>query len=140
MDDSTDTDALRRYQEAALAILARGSATLEHGPEAVLAAAAGLRTELSAALGGYQRFKHQRIFDPAIASGDEHRAALARHMKIACIAAGEMFRSHMSRWTPDRIVAEWDRYRPAARLTANQLRRHVMTESESITEMLEAYG
>lgn len=69
----TDADALRRHQEAALAVLARGVACLNDGPEAMLSANADLRGELAHVLGGYQRFKHERIFDPAIASGDRHR-------------------------------------------------------------------
>lgn len=140
MDHSPELDELRRRQEAALGVLGRGAATLEDGPEAVLAASPALRAELAAALGGYQRFKHERIFDPAIASGDDQRAALARHMKVACIAAGEVFRTHQDRWTRDRIAGDWNNYKAAARLTINQLRRHVASESEGIAELIETYG
>lgn len=61
-------------------------------------------------------------------------------MKIACISAGEVFRVHMSRWEPDRIAADWTGYRAAARLTANQLRRHVRTEAEGIADLIAAYA
>ena len=95
---------------------------------------------MAEALGGYQRFKHERIFDPAIASGDRQRAVLARHMKVACISAGEVFRVHMGKWDADRIAADWRNYQIAARLTANQLRRHIMTEAEGIADLLAAYA
>lgn len=140
MTSHIDQDALRRHQEIALGILSRGAECLDRGPAAVLADGVGLRRELGDALREYQLFKHERIFDPAIGSADEHRAALARHMKVGCIAAGEVFRAHMNRWTADQIATDWVHYKPAARLTVNQLRRHIVTEGEGITELLETYG
>ena len=140
MASFTDSDELHRHQEQALAVLAREVACLEKGPDAVLAAGASLHAELGVVLGGYQRFKHQRIFDPAIASGDHQRAVLARHMKVACISAGEVFRVHRAKWSLERIVAEWPDYTVAARLTTNQLRRHIKTEAEGIADLLAAYA
>jgi hypothetical protein len=140
MDRITDLDALRRHQQAALELLSHAVTCLEAGPEVVMAASPTLRRELGEVLGAYQRFKHERIFDPLIQSDDEQRAALARHMKVACIAAGEIFRTHMQRWRSDQIAAEWSHYRPSARLTANQLRRHIVTEGEGITELIETYA
>ena len=135
-----DLDILRRHQEAAIGVLTRAVDCLDQGPAAVLAASAELRREFDEILGAYQIFKHERVFDPAIGSGDEHRAALARHMKVGCIAAGEVFRAYMSRWTVDQIASDWVHYRPAARLTVNQLRRHIVAEREGIVELIETYG
>ena len=136
----TDTDQLRRHQERVLDVLRRGVAAVDDGPATMLPSNAGLRAEMADALGGYQRFKHGHIFDPAIASGDRQRVVLARHMKISCISAGEVFRVHMAHWTPERIAADWPGYKAASRLTANQLRRHVVTEAEGIADLLAAYA
>ena len=140
MDHVTDSQELHRHQSRALTILARAVASFEEGPRALLVASAGIRAELGEALGGYQRFKHEHIFDPAIASGDEQRVVLARHMKVACISAGEVFRVHMATWSPERIAADWTNYAVAARLTVNQLRRHIRTEAEGIADLLTAYA
>ena len=140
MTASIDLEALRRHQELALGILSRGVAALEQGPAATVAAAPQVRQELGDALRAYQIFKHERIFDPAIASGDEQRAQMGRHMKIACISAGEVFRAHLKRWDAAAIVADWARYKPAARLTANQLHRHIRTESDGIADLIQAYS
>lgn len=140
MTHMIDRDALRRHQEAALGVLARGAACIADGQEAVLANKPQLRREMADVLDAYQRFKHDRIFDPAIRSGDEQRAALARHMKVGCIAAGEVFRAHGRQWKADAIVADWPRYKASARLTVNQLRRHIVTESEGIAELIDVYG
>jgi len=74
-----------------LGVLARGAACILARQEAVLANKPELRREMADALDAYQRFKHRRIFDPAIRSGYEERAALAPHMKVGRIAAGEVF-------------------------------------------------
>ena len=140
MTSAHDIAALRHHQEASLGVLARGVERLADGREAMLAANSGLREEMIATLFGYQRFKHEHIFDPAIASGEAERVAWARHMKVICISAGEVFRTHMTKWDHDRIAADWDGYRTASRLTANQLRRHMMTEAEGIAELLAAYA
>ena len=140
MTDAADRDALRHHQAAATDVLRRGVACLADGPQAMVPANAGLRAEMAVVLSEYQQFKHARIFDPAIASGDRQRAVLARHMKIACISAGEVFRVHQLQWTPDRIAADWRGYAVAARLTANQLRRHILNEAEGIEDLLAAYA
>jgi hypothetical protein len=140
MTASIDLDALCGHQELDLGILTRGVAALEQGPAATVAAASRLPKELGDALRAYQIFKHERIFDPTIASGDEQRAQMRRHMKIACISAGEVFRAHLGRWDMAAIVADWARYKPPARLTANQLHRHIRTESDGIADQSQTYS
>lgn len=140
MTHMVDQDALRRHQEVTLGVLGHAAACIAAGRETVLANRPVLRREMAEALEAYQRFKHERIFDPAILSGDEQRAAMARHMKIGCIAAGEVFRAHGQRWKAEAIEADWPRYKAAARLTVNQIRRHIVTESEGIAELIEVYG
>ncbi len=140
MDKDHSTEALARHQDAALRLLAQGADALSQGQAVLLDHSPGLRGELMKVLGAYQVFKHDMIFDPAIASGDAERAALAREMKVHCIAAGEVFRTHMQQWTPTRIAAEWDSYKAAARLTLNQLHRHIAAERTGIAELLHRYG
>jgi hypothetical protein len=140
MDKDRLTDTLAHHQDAALRLLVQGADVLAQGQAALLDHSAGLRAELMQVLGAYQLFKHDVIFDPAIASGDAERAALAREMKVHCIAAGEVFRTHMRQWTPARIAGEWPDYKVAARLTLSQLRRHITAERTGIAELLHRYG
>ncbi len=139
MDKDRSIDALRLHQDAALRLLAQGAEVLAQGQEALLEHSAGLRRELMQVLGAYQVFKHDVIFDHAIASGDAEREALARDMKVHCIAAGEVFRVHMMQWTPVRIAEKWSDYRVAARLTLNQLHRHIAAERAGIADLLNRY-
>jgi hypothetical protein len=140
MEHDRLADSLRQHQEVALRLLAEGADALAQGPAVVLEHSAGLRQELRQVLSAYQVFKHDIIFDPAIASGDPERASLAREMKVHCIAAGEVFRAHMMQWTPARIVDDWADYKAATRLTLNQLHRHIDAERAGIGELLDRYG
>ncbi len=82
MDKDRSIDALRRHQDAALRLLAQGVEIFANGQEVPFENLTGLRWELVQVLGAYQVFKHDVIFDPAIASGDAERGALAREMKV----------------------------------------------------------
>ncbi len=139
MDKDRSIDALRRHQDAALRLLAQGVEIFAHGQEVPFENLTGLRWELVQVLGAYQVFKHDVIFDPAIASGDAERGALAREMKVHCIAAGEVFRVHVMQWTPARIVEDRAGYQAAARLTLNQLHRHITAERVGIADLLGRY-
>ena len=140
MDQSAMLDQLRRHQGSALEVLSRGVRCLEGGKAELLASSDELRQQMGEALGAYQVFKHEMIFDPAIASADPERVALARRMKVACIRAGEVFRAHMGRWSAEQINTDWENYRPAARLTVKQLRRHISSEGEGIQVLISRYG
>jgi hypothetical protein len=140
MDQDARLAALHDHQQAAFAILAEGAEVIERGPDAVIVAGIGLRQRLAAVLGAYQQFKHREIFDPAIASGDPERTALARAMKAECIGAGEVFRAHLGRWTADAVRGDWANYKVAARLTINGLRRHIAAEREGIPRLILAYA
>jgi hypothetical protein len=140
MDRTELLDRLREHQAAALAALERGVSAIERGPDVVQAEAPALRREMVAVLSAYQQFKHEHVFDPAIASGDPLRAALARAMKVTCIAGGEVYRAHVQRWRPDQITTDWPSFRAASRLTNNQLRRQIVGEGEGIVELIETYG
>jgi predicted membrane metal-binding protein len=133
-------DTLQHHLDAVMPLLARKAAMLDRGQAAMLAESADLRAQLQAVLGAYQVFKHDIIFDPAIRSNDAERTMLAREMKVNCIAAGEAFRRHVRQWTPEQIGQDWAGYVVAARLTLEQLHRHIDAERSGITELLRRYG
>jgi hypothetical protein len=140
MDRQDALDELQRHVAASLAVLSRGVTQLEGDRDAFLAAQPALRAEMGEALGAYQAFKHGKVFDPGIASGDAARVVAAREMKIACIKAGETFRGHMSDWPRERIEREWSNYRVASRLTANSLSRHIRDESDGVAALIRRFG
>jgi hypothetical protein len=140
MDRNAQLAALTTHQSAALDLLARGTATLGQGQSVTLDKSADLRREMAEVLGAYQVFKHNGIFDPAISSGDDERAKLAKEMKVHCIAASEVFRAHMKQWTPARIVEEWDQYEASARQAIDGLSRHITAERVGIAELINRYG
>ncbi len=139
-DQNSLSDTLHYHLEAVLPLLARKAAAMNLGQAAALAECVDLRVRMQAALGAYQVFKHDVIFDPAIRSGDAERAMLAREMKVNCIAVGEAFRRHIRQWTPGHIQQDWAGYEGAARLTLAQLHRHIDAERSGITELLHRYG
>ncbi len=134
MDISNALARLHSHQRRALDLLVRGADALDSaaGDQQALS----MRPDLAAVLRDYQIFKHEEIFDPAVASGGAERAALGRAMKVECIAAGETYRLHVQQWKPDAIAADPANYRAASRLTLNALRRHVEREGEGITLLL----
>ncbi len=138
MDHAISLSDLNDHQRRARDVLVRGAACVEAGPDAVAAQSSALRAEMAAVLGDYQVFKHERIFNPAMTNADPGLASLAREMKVECIAAGEAFRAHLQAWRVDDIRAAWSNYKPAVRLTINQLRRHIDREAEGITALLTA--
>ncbi len=124
------------HQRTVLRLADRFHAMLDTGAEAASRPLPDLHREMAAALRDYQLFKHERIFDPAVADGGAETTRLGRAMKMECIAAGEVFRSHVQQWKADRIAADWPRYRTAARLTLNALRRHLENERDGIETLL----
>lgn len=131
---------LQRHVAAALGVLSHAVDRLAGDRAAFLADQPAMRVRMGEALGAYRHFKHARVFDPGIASGDPARAAAARAVKVACIGADETFRGHMRDWPRERIEREWDAYRVAARLTANSLSRHIRNEGEAIEALIRRYG
>jgi len=134
------SNAVYHHLDAVLPLLARKAAALDRGQAAVLAECVDLRVQMRAALGAYQAFKHDVIFDPAIRSNDVERAMLAREMKVNCIAAGEAFRRHIMQWTPEHIQHDWAKYEGAAQLALERLQQHIDAERSGITELLHRYG
>ena len=137
MEQDDLTAALQQHQRAAHVLLRQGADAVSAGVGPTLSALPALRAELAAVLNAYQTFKHEGIFDPAVASGDPERLALGRAMKIECIAAGEVFRSHLSRWKEADIGADWKNYTTAMRLAAGQLRRHIDNERDGILRLID---
>lgn len=127
---------LQQHQLLVLDVLARAGTCIASGPDAVIAEAPAIRAELAAVLRAYELFKHEHIFDPAIASGHAARAELAHAMKVGCVAAGEILATHMRTWQDRNIRAEWHSYRPSVSMAIIKLRRHVNDEAQGIATLL----
>ena len=127
---------LRQHQEAILSIM-RGAEPLLTDPglrdPAQLSRA---RWALVRALTAYQLFKHQEVFDPAIARRVLGEAARAERMKQACTAMGEEFRGYVAKWSATDISGEWAAYQPAALKMMARLRAHIERERAEITALL----
>lgn len=102
-----------------------------------LHAAQRLRWELGRHLRGYQLFKHNELFDPAIASGRLIDADHARVMKARCTAAGEAYRAFMLDWSGRDAASEWDAFANAWQKMAVRLREHLAQERSEIARSLE---
>jgi hypothetical protein len=137
MEQADPRFALQRHQRAAYQLLKQNAEAVSAGVEPTLATLPALRIKMTAVLNAYQVFKHAAIFNPAVASGDFERAALGRAMKVECIAAGAVFRSHLSRWQEANISANWDSYKIAMRLATGQLMRHIDNERDGILRLID---
>lgn len=104
------------------------------------AAMAAARRVLGETLRSYQQLKHERIFDPAIASGHPARADRARTMKVACIAAGEEYRQFVLIWTGVNGHARWAEYRLSTLNLIKRLRDHLDVEREALDELATLYA
>lgn len=129
-------DKLHDHQRHVIDMLTRVSACLDAGADVAGERMPALMSALTDMLRAYQIFKHEGVFDPAVASGSEERTRLGRGMKVECIAAGETFRMYQQQWKAADIAGNWASYRAASRLTLNALRRHVEQEGEGIEQLL----
>jgi hypothetical protein len=98
MGVSIETHA-RSLQSSAVTALSLGIKCLGQGREAIIARGPALRLRLVGALTVYQQFKHGDLFEGGIRSADELLRRAAIELKADCIAAGETYRLHLSRWT-----------------------------------------
>ncbi len=128
---------LHDHQRRVLDQLVRMAACLNAPREEAMERMPPIRAALTDALRAYQLFKHETVFDPAVASGVEPRAGLGRSMKIECIAAGEMFRMHIMRCNAGATADDsWADHQAESRLTLNAMRRHVETEAEGVERLV----
>ncbi len=133
MSSPTPFDRCHDHQATALASISLAKSLIETPFDSYDAAAmAALRTELSETLSTYQVLKHEGIFNPAIMGGDPARAAVARTMKIACIAAGEEFRHYVATWAPVSGHDHWAEYRLSTLTMIKHLREHLDTERSAL--------
>jgi hypothetical protein len=102
---------LREHQDKILTCIDGGEKLLEDGAARDVAGCASARWELARILGGYQVFKHLRIYDPAIMEGTPRQAAAARRLKVDCIALSQDFRGYIARWGTAGSGEQWTEYR-----------------------------
>lgn len=127
---------LARHQDQIVRGLALMDRLVAAGPHE-LHAAQRLRWELGRHLRAYQLFKHNELFDPAIAAGRLVDADHARTMKARCTTAGEAYRAFMLEWSGRDAASEWDAFADAWRAMAARLREHLAQEKSEIARSLE---
>ena len=128
---------LDAHQEAVLAIVRGAEPLLRDASLRDVAALARLRWALMRALTAYQHFKHNEIFDPAIARRLSIEAATATRMKRACLAMSEAFRDYVATWSARDVAGEWAAYQPAALAMIDRLKAHVARERSEIAALVE---
>src|SRR5689334_9852399 len=75
----------RRAQQEALTAVSNAVDAIEVGKDAYLYTFDERRQRMTEVLTTYQTFKHDRIYDRAIAGSDAGEASKARDLKVACI-------------------------------------------------------
>ena len=93
------------------------------------------RERLAVDLARYQRFKHQRIFDPVVAHGSASSKIVARTMKFDCFQLGETFTAYHARWRHLR-ASEWSVYRRDMIDTVDLLHTSLAAEARAIRQLL----
>ncbi len=132
-------DPLHRIDSYQEDIRTRIAKARRHTAGAAVAAVPAIEAERPAMLRdllGYQQFKHQHIFDPAIASAHPLRALAARKLKMSCIAAGEAYRRHVRHWPAKAMLADWPAYAAAMDAICTMLETHLTQERVMVAMLL----
>lgn len=93
------------------------------------------RDRLTAHLRRYQRFKHERIFDPVLRHGLASSRIVARRMKLDCYQLGETITAYHARWRY-LSAAEWPAHRADMLLIAGIIERSMQAELRAIRQLL----
>lgn len=126
---------LEELQAVTVALLDQARATIDAGPtqqDQLRTVADRLAYELQA----YQLFKHDRIFDPLIASGSPSSREAARCLKADCVAGGEAFAFFVRQWREQDLQAGWGEFRPAVLNLGTRLRDHIKAEEVQVRLLL----
>lgn len=99
-----------------------------------------LRTRMLTAMRAYQAFKHEAVFDPAIAAAHPLRAVTARRLKTSCVMASEAYRLHTTRWPAPRIADEWEDYAQAMDAVCTAIETHLVQERLMVAMLLAGLG
>lgn len=132
MDTADALNRLNEHQALALSIVDRATEMAQGDPAVAQVSLARMRWELMRTMKGYQLFKHNEIFDPAIRGGSPLQMATAQQMKTACLKLGEEFQTYVVKWSAVDVVHDWDRYKPAMLKMADTIRRHIARERREI--------
>lgn len=71
------------------------------------------RQKLKDAMQAFQRFKHDKIFDPIIARGQNDKV-IAAELKADCVMLGNQYDAFRRRWIGTQAKANWPEYRLSA--------------------------
>ena len=123
-----------------LAEIAETAAHLISGPvtEACMNDLRLLRIEMVEALGSYQAFVHQEVFEPAIKGGSTIERGSASALKIKCIELQGSYETFRMRWSHRDARVNWPEYRLSAMQIVKYVRDHI--HSATTAEKIWANG
>lgn len=128
---------LHRHQDNILAMMRTAEPLLRNASLRDVPALSRARWALMRALTEYQLFKHNEIFDPAIAGAVLGSAQRADRLKRACITVGDEYRAYATKWGGADIEGVWSVYQPAALQMIARLRDHLAREREDCAALLD---
>lgn len=138
MTSDTLQNQLQVHQDAILAIIGETEPLLRDSDHRDVATLARTRWTLMRLLTAYAIFKHGQIFDPIISRKLTGQVSRAERLKRACMAVGDEFRGHVTKWSGQDVKAEWAQYQPAALAIIARLRSHLTIERQEIAGLLVA--
>ncbi len=127
---------LDQLQSETLAVLDRANRLVYGEPADARDGLALVRRELIGALREYQAFKHERLFDPAIASDSLSLAEAGRRLKADCIGGGEAFHRYLRQWSDKDLMVEWPAFKLATTEVGRKLRDQIAVEGAQIRSLL----
>jgi hypothetical protein len=83
----------------------------------------------------FQRFKHDKIFDPIIARGRNDKA-VAAELKTDCVMLGAEYDAFRQKWARADAGAKWPEYRLSAISMMSMIRKR-FAEQDAIVRTLD---
>jgi len=123
-------------QRDVLSVLDRARPLFNATYEEAWAQLAEFRVELTARMRGFQRYKHEVIFDPLI-KGNHGDRAIATALKSDCIALGIQYDSFRQQWAKADVQANWPQYRLSAISMMTKI-REAFSDQDARVRMLKA--
>jgi len=127
---------LDAYQNRIYALIETAQGLLPLTSDAAQPGLAHLRWQLLRLLREYQLFKHNEIFNPLMESSQPDLVAMATRLKASCIASGEEYRLHTTRWSGRGATEDWSGYQQATSDIIEGLYRHLQAERADVQILL----
>ena len=101
------------------------------------AALAAVRWKLSSASRTRTRLVDGDIFPHLLRRASSVEAQRLEQLKRQASAAGNDSSAHITKWTPERVQADWAGYRTASKLMRDRMRQQIRTEKLTLYPLLE---